>query len=156
MAREEGLAMTKFPWSRPKEFQDTEPASTLPVVPPGEEAGYAVTAPLPLGTVRAAASASAAPAEPTLADLLIEIRRNNRVCPQPIAWEAFYRLLGENAAGAPLPARPLVGRDWASTPALAKRMCLRAQVEWAAGHDCVNAAYRYLSKLPDAEWHYMG
>ena len=148
--------MTKFPWSRPKEFKDTEPASTLPMVPPGEEKAYAVTTPVPLANVRTAPPADAAPIEPTLEDLLAEIRRNNRVCPQPLAWEAFFRVLGENAAGAQLPARPLVGKAWASTPALAKRMCLREQVEWAAAHDCIEPAYRYLSRLPDAEWHYMG
>jgi hypothetical protein len=44
--------MIKPPWSRAHDrFADTEPASTLPMIPPGEESAYADTAPMPLANV---------------------------------------------------------------------------------------------------------
>jgi hypothetical protein len=150
--------MTKLPWSRPQDFPDTEPGSTLPMIPPGEESAYAETSPLPLASVRPAAPPplALAPLEVTLYDVMNEIRKDNRVCPQPTKWLAFYRLLEEIGGGAALPSPPLVGSAWAATPSLAKRMCFREQVEWAAANNCMNAAYQYLKGLKEADWHYMG
>lgn len=148
--------MTQPPWSRADSFTDSEPASTLPMIPPGEESGYADTTPVPLASVRPVAPSPLAPLRITLFDLMAEIRKNNRVCPVPTRWLDFYRLLEEAAAGAPLPSPPLVGAAWAATPSLAKRMCFREQLEWAAAHDCMNPVYQYLKSLGEADWHYMG
>jgi hypothetical protein len=150
--------MTKPFWGSPGDFRDTEPASTLPMIPPGEETAYAETTPLPLASVRPAGPAplALAPLEITLYDLMNEIRKDNRVCPQPTRWLAFYRLLEENAGGAALPSPPLVGSAWAATPSLAKRMCFREQVEWTAANNCMNAAHQFLKGLQEADWHYMG
>lgn len=148
--------MIKPPWSRAGEvFPDTEPASTLPMVPPGEESAYADTAPMPLANVRAAAPAplALAPLEITLYDLMALVRKDNRVCPLPSRWLEFYAMLERLSGGAALPSPPLVGSAWASTPASAKRMCFREQVEWAAENNVKNAAYQWLKTLPDAEWH---
>lgn len=133
-------------------------ADTVPMIPPGQESGYLETVPLPLANVRPAAPASAAlaPAAVTLEDLLNEARRHNRVCPQPTRWLEFYRLIEQLGGGGRLPAPPLTGSAWAATPAIAKRMCFREQLEWAAAHNCLNAAYQYLKGLPEADWHYMG
>jgi hypothetical protein len=68
----------------------------------------------------------------------------------------FYRLLQEFADGAALPSPPLTGVAWSQTPALAKRMCFREQVEWAVTHDCVTAATTFLKSLADTDWYYLG
>ena len=150
--------MLKPPWGRPKDFNDTEPMSTLPMVPPGEESAYADTAPVPLVNVLAAAppALALAPQEVTLYDLMAEIRKDNRVCPLPTRWLEFYRVLEETSGRDSLPAPPLVGSAWAATPALAKRMCFREQIEWTAQNNCMNAAYRFLQGLRENDWHYMG
>jgi hypothetical protein len=149
--------MNKF-WAGTKDSPDTEP-STLPMVPPGEEAAYAPTEPQTLANVRPPApeALSLAPLEVTLYDLMAEIRKDNRVCPQPTRWLEFYRLLeGIAGPGVKLPSPPLVGSAWASTPSIAKRMCFREQVEWTASHRCMNMAHQFLKSLKETEWHYMG
>lgn len=146
--------MSKPLWGKGKPtFTDTEPASTLPMVPPGEEQAYADTAPQPL--VRITATLPAAPRQGTVHDLMAEIRKDNRVCPQPGRWEEFYRLLTDLSEGAALPSPPLVGEAWKSTPSVAKRMCFREQVEWAAANNCLIAAYTFLKVLPQKDWHYV-
>jgi hypothetical protein len=143
-------------WGRTKEPSDTEPA-TLPMVPPGDESAYAATEPQALANVRPAPEVlSLAPLEITLYDLMAEIRKDNRVCPQPTRWLEFYRLLEEAAGGARLPSPPLVGSAWAATPSIAKRMCFREQVEWTASHRCMNMAHLFLQSLKETDWHYMG
>jgi len=139
-----------------RDFPDTEPQSTLPMIPPGEEAAYADTRPSPLADLRAAAPVvlALAPLEVTLYDLMAEIRKDNRVCPMPTRWLEFYRLLEVHAGAAALPPPPLVGSAWAATPAMAKRMCFREQVEWAAAQHCINLAHGYLKGLAEADWHY--
>lgn len=138
-------------WGKRNTFPDTEPASTLPIVPPGEESAYADTAPSPLaglGPLR--------PPDDPLELALAVARKNNRVCPQPWRWEEFHQLLLTYADGGTLPAEPLLGEAWAATPALAKRMCLREQIDWALAHNCITPAYLYLRDLPDSDWNYLG
>jgi hypothetical protein len=154
--------MTKPLWGRPKDFPDTEPMSTLPRVPPGEEGLYAETQPLPLMPLAAPAPAprafsdglSLAPIEATLYEVLGVARKDNRVCPQPSRWLEFYRVLQDAVGlGRPLPAQPLVGSAWASTPPLAKRMAFHEQLEWADKNGCLQPAYEYLKSLRDADWY---
>ena len=145
--------MTKSLWGKAKAvFADPDPASTLPMLPPGEEAAYATTVPQSLARVL---PASAPPRQRTAVhDLIAEVRKANRVCPQPVPWQEFYRLLQDLNEGHPLPAAPLVGKAWSSTPTLAKRMCFREQVEWAVKHDCIIAAHTFLKVLPESDWYY--
>lgn len=149
--------MTKSLWSRGKDFPDTEPASTLPMVPPGEEAAYAETQPSPLVSVRPAPDSfgelELAPIEVSLYEVMALARKDNRVCPQPSRWSEFYRLLQDHAAGAALPAEPLIGSAWASTPPLAKRMCFHEQIEWAERQRCLQAAYDHLKALRESDWY---
>ena len=149
--------MIKPLWSRAKSSPDSDAPSTLPMVLPGEESAYEQTTPMPLASVRPATPPPppAYPPEITLYDLMALIRRDNRVCPQPARWLEFYALLEQLSGGAKMPAPPLVGAAWAATPALAKRMCFREQVEWAAANNVKNAAWQYLRALPQADWYYM-
>ena len=146
---------------KPPQFADTEPASTIPMT---NEADFdAPTEPMPLRPNK--------PARPSIADipelnlslasqeageyeLMAELRKENRVCPQPTRWLEFYRILQDAAAGQPLPAPPLTGSAWAATPASAKRMCFREQAEWAVQHGCVGPAYAFLEKMAKSDWLY--
>ena len=133
-------------------FPDTEPM-TQPVAY-GEDFD-ADTQPMPLMSTSWPEPLTLAPPQIALYDLLAEIRKDGRVCPLPTRWLAFYRLLEAHADGTALPPAPLTGSAWAATPALAKRMCLREQVEWTASHNCMNAAWLFLKQLPQADWHTM-
>lgn len=135
----------------PLHFADTEPLTLA------KDFEDAATEPAPLAPVanradELALSLSLAPLEVSLYEVNAEIGRDQRVCPQPTRWLEFYRLLETSAAGAALPPPPLTGSAWASTPAQAKRMCFRTQVDWAAEHKCLTPVYEFLSKLPDTDW----
>lgn len=144
----------------PSAFPETEPMSQFPAEA-DTDPRFAPTEPLPLAIARSKpASAldelSLAPIEVSLYEVMAEIRKHNRVCPQPTRWLEFYRILQDAAAGARLPPPPLSGSAWAATPSLAKRMCLREQIEWAATRGCLQPAYEFIRALPDSDWHYMG
>lgn len=135
-----------------QDFPDTEPLSNLP----GEEGEYAETQPQPLAAVPAlpdGLSLELAPAEVTLYEVMRIARQDNRVCPQPTKWLELYRILQEHAAGAALPAEPLTGSAWASTPAMAKRQCFHEQLEWADKHHCLTPVHDWLKGLMPSEWH---
>lgn len=131
---------------------------------PMEQAGdphYAPTEPMPLAGPKAPrlpelGGLSLEPVAVSLYEALAEIRRNNRVCPLPTRWLEFYRVLQESAPGRKLPAPPLSGSAWAATPSLAKRACLRQQLEWADANGCLQPAYEFIKSVSDSDWHYMG
>jgi hypothetical protein len=93
--------------------------------------------------------------EVTLYEALAEIRKDNRISPQPTRWLEFYRLLQQEGDGSPLPPAPLTGSAWASTPSLAKRMCFREQVEWAGAHGCLAPVFQFIKSLPETDWNYL-
>ena len=156
--------MKLFSSGKPQSFPDTEPLSQ-----PMHHAGDtfdAETVPQPLEPLADAPSGkklslddlgslALAPVEVTLYEALAEIRKDNRVCPQPTRWLEFYRVLQERGDGAAMPAEPLTGSAWAATPPLAKRMCFREQVEWADAHGCLAPAFEFLKSLPDTDWNYV-
>lgn len=143
-------------------FADTEPSS-MPMRLGGGDPRYAPTMPAALAkklpVARAVEAGEAAVRKPpALDEVLQEARRGNRVCPQPESWHALFEILQRHAAvkQLKLPASPLTGKSWKATPSLAKRMCLREQVEWAAAHGCLTPLYDGLKSIPDTDWHYMG
>ena len=150
--------------SKPQSFPDTEPLSQ-PMHHTGDTF-YDQTVPTPLeplvdtpATRKAsrgdADALSLAPVEVTLYEALAEIRKDNRISPQPTRWLEFYRLLQEQGHGSTLPPEPLTGSAWSSTPSLAKRMCFREQVEWADAHGCLRPAFEFIKSLPETDWNYL-
>lgn len=139
-------------------FADTTPAS-IPMPLPQGDRRYATTVPAAL-TSRAAAPARSAPAGKgvVLGDVLAEARRNNRLCPRPLAWQRLYEMLPDKTQGQRgwQPPPPLTGTAWSTTPPLAKRMCLRDRIEWAETHGCLDGVHAFLKGLPEEEWHHMG
>ena len=142
-------------------FPDTAAAS-LPMKLEAASAAappYADTEPAGLPVRRSAPPLSpAARVTPSvnLDQVLLEARKNNRVCPRPAHWQVFYELLlrgREDRAGL-TPPIPIAA--WKSTPSLSKRMCLREQLEWAAANGRLAEAYAFIRQLPEDQWHRMG
>ena len=141
-------------------FADTAPAS-IPMPLSKGDRRYATTVPAALTrSGPAPTTPRAAPAAKTVAvsEVMAEARRNNRLCPKPLAWQRLYEMLPDKSQGQRgwQPPAPLTGSAWSSTPSLAKRMCLRDHIEWAESHDCLDAVYSFLKDLPEEEWHHMG
>ncbi|QJW84038.1 hypothetical protein HK414_09225 [Ramlibacter terrae] len=142
---------------KPAAFADTEPLPNLSLATDDQ---YAATEPAPLAAEKPTAKPapeplglSLAPIEAGEYELMAEIRKDNRVCPQPTRWLEFYRVLQENnAKGSAMPSTPLTGSARAITPTSAKRMCMREQAEWAVANNCVTPAYNFLKALPPSDW----
>lgn len=91
---------------------------------------------------------------PTLDDLLVEVRRNNRVCPRPVIWQRLYDFLPNK--GPQLSGVPGTRAEWDQMPALQKRSRLREHIEWAAMHGVLQQVYDALKALPEERWYHMG
>lgn len=131
-------------------YAQTAPA---PVVPAADADPYAPTAPARL-TRQPTEVRAPQPKPPTINDAMVEVRRNNRVCPKPPRWQQLYEMLPDRTQSRPTP--PLVGASWQATPSLSKRMCLREHLAWAEAHESLPQVLEFLKQLPEEEWHHMG
>ncbi|HEY0824009.1 MAG TPA: hypothetical protein VGD76_09510 [Ramlibacter sp.] len=95
-----------------------------------------------------------APEHVTVDDVLVEARRNNRVCPLPAIWQRLYAYLPNT--GPHLSKVPATHAEWAQVPALQKRARLREHIEWAASQGVLRQVYEALKKLPENRWHHIG
>ena len=95
-----------------------------------------------------------APAIVTLDDVLVEVRKNNRVCPLPTVWVRIHALLPNKPPR--LPAVPTTREEWSRTPSLQKRARLREHIEWAATQGVLPQIHEVLRALPETKWHHMG
>lgn len=134
-------------------FAETAPAS-VPQPLSSHERGFAPTVPDKLGRASAPKEPPAAPKGPGLAELLLESRRNDRVCPLPGAWQALYQLLPDKRQQGAVwePAPPITGAAWKATSDVPKRLCLRDHLEWAASHGAAAAVLAYMQGLLEEEW----
>jgi len=97
---------------------------------------------------------AAVPEAVTIDDVLVEARRNNRVCPLPAIWQRLYAYLPN--AGPHLSKVPATHAEWQQVPALQKRARLREHIEWAASQGVLRQVYEALRKLPENRWHHIG
>ncbi|MES2938447.1 MAG: hypothetical protein V4864_12245 [Pseudomonadota bacterium] len=136
------------PVSKPRTFPEAIPAPVA--VELGQNTGWELW-------TQALASRDALPPEAGLEAVLGEIRRDNRVCPQPPRWVELYKLLLQHAARTEsgLPPRLLAGPAWSTSSSLDKRLCLRQQLEWAHLQGCLAPVAAFLRGLPDTGWYYM-
>jgi len=111
-----------------------------------EGIGVAPPAP-PMSAYEAAAGA-------LLEQALLEVRRNNRVCPLPTVWKQVWDYLPNKGTG--LPTVPATAAEWSQLPPLQKRSRLREHLEWAAAQGVLQPVYDALRKLPEDRWHHMG
>lgn len=117
-----------------------------------QERGFEKTRPSGLESQRS--GRGEAPAIVTLDDVLVEVRRNNRVCPLPTIWMRLYALLPNKPPH--LPKVPATRDEWTRTPSLQKRVRLRDHIEWAASQGVLPQIHEVLRALPEAKWHHMG
>jgi hypothetical protein len=134
-----------------RRFADTAPASRTMRDP--DDRGYAPTTPAPLQNLRAMPAAPVR-RELTVVEVMVEARKNNRVCPKPAKWQQLYEMLPGRQHSQPAP--PLVGAAWDDTPSIPKRMCFREHIEWAATHGALQQVYTFMKSLPEGDWHHMG
>ena len=90
-----------------------------------------------------------------LEGLLQFVTQEDRVCPRPMEWQAFYVSLpgaGRTSEGWSL-APPLILAAW-RTSNEAKAARLKDHIEWAARQGALPAADRYLRSLPPEAWHH--
>lgn len=90
----------------------------------------------------------------TLDDVLVEVRRNNRVCPLPTVWLRLYALLPNKPPQ--LQGVPATRDEWGRLPSLQKRALLRTHIEWAAAQGVLPQVHQVLKALPETKWHHMG
>ncbi|WP_298923412.1 hypothetical protein [uncultured Ramlibacter sp.] len=136
----------------PRGFEQTAP-NGLPTRPVAEP-GYAATEPAGLQM----AARHKPPSGLTPEAVMLEARRNNRVCPQQLQWQLLYDLLPvkADAKGRQDPLPPPAGQAWKSMPALSKRTCLRLQIEWAAANGCLQTIHNFFGQLQEDDWHHIG
>ena len=139
-----------------RKFADTAPASGT-MKDASEEGGYAPTEPAPLQKLQALPLAPVH-RELSVTEVMVEARRNNRVCPKPARWLELYEMLpGKRRSGASWePAPPLVDAAWDGTPSIPKRMCFREHIDWADSHGCLQQIFTFMKSLSETEWHHMG
>jgi hypothetical protein len=111
-------------------FQKTEPAGLRPNVAP------------------------AAAGQLSVDEVMLEARRNNRVCPKPLIWQRLYDWLPNKPAQ--LPTVPGTRAEWDQLPPLEKRSRLREHVEWAALQGVLQKVHEGLKALAEDRWHHMG
>ena len=88
-------------------------------------------------------------------ELLAYVRQDGRICPQPQAWNALWKLLPERQqaeSGDNRPPLPLILGAWWYATGLDKMLRLQAHIEWADAHDAIDIVDDYLRGLSDAEW----
>ncbi len=116
-----------------------------------QERGFEKTKPASLHTTN---TQMKAPMAITLDEVLVEVRKNNRVCPLPTVWIRLFAVLPNKPET--LPKVPSTREDWSRTSALQKRSRLREHVEWAASQGVLGQVYEILRALPETKWHHMG
>lgn len=115
------------------------------------EIGFKKTEPVRLETLRAAPRAAGGL---TLEQVMLEVRRNNRVCPAPAVWQKLFDYLPNKTPE--LPPVPASRVEWDLLPPLQKRSRLRQHIEWAAAQGVLRQVHEALKALPENRWHHMG
>jgi len=173
--------MARFPFSR-KPAPEDRPAQSRPwdwekdtwltplPVPEAREGGestwnawneaaheldqaFAPTAPSELAPMAQPQEAAQPPL--SVEALMLEARRNNRVCPLPLPWSELYGLL-EGSRHVDLPPPPLERGIWRQSSDLQKRLRFRDYVDWAERHGRLREVQRFMDGLAESEWLHMG
>ena len=87
--------------------------------------------------------------------LMVEARRNNRVCPRPQHWLQLYHQL-EGSGYVDLEPPPVGPWLWSKLSDLQKRLRFREHVEWAERHGKLEPVARFMAGLAEADWLHMG
>ena len=74
---------------------------------------------------------------------------DHRICPTPLKWDEFWRVIGS-----PEELEPLVLGGWAFSTNRRKRERFNAQFEYASKIGLGSKAEQFLARLQEQDWHY--
>jgi hypothetical protein len=94
----------------------------------------------------------------TLKETLEMVRKNTRICPQPDKWNELYKLLPNRnmVNGGWEQALPFILAAWWDTSGIIKQIRLKAHIERANEHECLDVVCRYLECLSEKDWFHVG
>ena len=97
-------------------------------------------------------------ARETVESLIAYCRENDRVCPQPVAWDRLWKTLPDRKQLGTgwQPALPLILAAWHDTPAMLKMLRLAEHIQWAETHAALAPVSKFLRELSEAEWFHIG
>lgn len=84
-------------------------------------------------------------------DFLAALKSEWRSSPEGIYWHRLWELLKTHASAEDEPPKPFILSASASSNA-SKLRRLGEQLEWAANHGCLDAAFQYLSGVDRGYW----
>lgn len=133
-------------------FEQLRTGEEVPQKPAEPAPGYEPTE--PMGIPAPTAASVVPPPRVTLDEAMGLARRNNRACPLPAPWAAFYDLLPARPADGAKAPPPIDRQGWAASSAMHKRLRLRDQIEWADRTGVLQQAHDFLARLPEEHWHH--
>ncbi|HRN87902.1 MAG TPA: hypothetical protein PK271_04810 [Hyphomicrobium sp.] len=75
----------------------------------------------------------------------------DRVCPQPLRWQEFWRLIGEpKDEGVEV---PFILGGWAFSTDREKRGRFQSHLRYAVENGLLDAAERFIASLGEQDWH---
>ncbi len=75
----------------------------------------------------------------------------NRICPQPVKWDQFWRLIGTPRSEGLSP--PLILSGWAFSTDRQKREAFQSHIRYAASNGLLDEAEQFIDKLQERDWH---
>lgn len=91
---------------------------------------------------------------PTLDEILTEVSREQRVCPNPIHWNRLWKILHNHQKrhGGSEPAAPLILGAWWVTGDDEKRKRFHDHIHWADKYGVLNEVADFLLKMDSKDW----
>ena len=92
----------------------------------------------------------------TLSEVIKEIQKDGRVCPQPSKWQELWEMLpNKKRKGVRWePPLPLILAAWDDTPAISKKIRIHEHIRWAKKHGVLDTVYEFLKSLKKDDWYY--
>ena len=92
---------------------------------------------------------------PSRSEIFHEIRRENRVCPNPLYWNELHEIIVRaDINQRQAPPLPLILGAWWESSDEEKADRLVELLNWADQNSVINVAWAYIMALKGDEWHY--
>jgi hypothetical protein len=91
----------------------------------------------------------------TLDDLMAEVCKERRVCPQPMVWNRLWELLPDRRrVGLGWePPLPLILAAWWEASDHEKRGRFHSHLRWASEHGAIEPVVNLISNMKPEDWH---
>lgn len=92
----------------------------------------------------------------TLSEVIQEIEKDGRICPQPDKWHKLWEMLpNKKRKGAGWePPLPLILAAWYDAPIILKKIRIQEHIKWAETHGMLEDVYNFLKSLKPEDWYY--